>query len=102
MATLPYPCPKECSGYLEVFVSVSTDHTYSMVGDNECIISVTITCQIVAECDTCTYFNVVSEEKKEWLFDQAYELDTIFKESNLDLFAENEKSLVEGGQYHEY
>ena len=73
MAFFPQPCPfhDECQGTVEVHPEIETRYTFNAINDRRYLTQATVTCNLIAECNRCTFSEIADSESKELIFDLA-------------------------------
>lgn len=106
LQALPQSCPMpECAGYVNFVPRISMEFAYHFSADTECVTFVTVKCAVIAECQTCGFLEVLTEESQDCTFDQVFltEQEELTKPSAeflaeieaLNRFAEEEATYVE-------
>jgi len=74
MPHLPQPCPRCELGTLEIAPYVETKIEIEIHQGVEYETNATITCDLIADCDTCDFVKIVAHDTRYATFDQFYYL----------------------------
>jgi hypothetical protein len=98
MAALSLPCPfhDSCGGYIQLCPELNVEHTYELHHGQECVTNLSVSCELVAECSSCNFSEVVDSDRRFMTFDQYYN----FNESGLPATPFEEHLMEEGGFEH--
>lgn len=74
MSYLPLPCPfhEACGGYINLHPQLQVEHEYQVVHGYECTTNITVTCELIAECTSCNFVELVEHDRRCMTFDQFY------------------------------
>lgn len=74
MSSLPLPCPFHdlCGGFIELHPELEVTHEHQILHGTDCVTDITLTCELVAECNRCTFIEIVESERRTLTFDQFY------------------------------
>lgn len=98
MAALPLPCPfhNVCGGHITLYPELNVEHVYEILHGQECATNLTVSCELVAECTSCNFSEVVDSDRRFMTFDQFYS----FNESGLPATPFEEHLREERGVEH--
>ena len=97
MSHLPQRCPRCEFGTLEVKPSVETELETDIHGGTQYVTTVTIICDLVANCDSCDFVEIISHDTQYATFDQTFHVN----EQPVELNPQFLQDVVEMHQFYE-
>jgi len=84
------PCPfyELCGGMIQIWPEVDTDFRITNFNETQCITSVAVTVTITAQCDACSFHEILDINTQELTFDQFFHTTSDLQSDQIEVLEE--------------